>query len=88
MAAEDHKPFLFLARVALQHPLYRRLQVVITESLRDAAKEGEGRHVPGEESFLRLGVTLHAIMYQGFTPMMYQEFTAIMYHPFTPMMYQ
>ena len=41
----------------------------------------------GDEETPRL-VTLHAIMYQGFTPMMYQEFTAIMYHPFTPMMYQ
>ena len=27
-------------------------------------------------------VTLHAIMYQGFTPMMYQAFTPMMYHPF------
>lgn len=26
------------------------------------------------------GVSLHAIMYQAFTPIMYQEFTPIMYH--------
>jgi hypothetical protein len=33
-------------------------------------------------------VTLHAIMYQGFTPIAYQEFTAIVYHRFTPIVYQ
>ena len=33
-------------------------------------------------------VSLHAIMYQGFTPIMSQRFTPMMYHPFTPMMYQ